>query len=1090
MGKFTLIALLVSLLFITCKKNPKIVDRAPIYFKSIASEHSGLEFENKLLEKDDLNIIEYLYYYNGGGVATGDINNDGLDDIYFTANQLPDRLYLNLGNLKFKDITASAKIKIDSTWSSGVTMDDVNNDGYIDIYVSKVGNYKSLKAHNLLYLNNGDETFTESSELVGLNFSGFSTQASFFDYDKDGDLDMYLLNHSIHSTRSYGNAQKRMESDSLSGDRLYENKMENGTLLFEDVTEQAGIYSSALGYGLALVAADVNKDGWVDVYVGNDFHENDYLYINQGNKTFKEEGANFFNHTSRFTMGADISDMNNDGRPDIFTLDMMPFNSEIFMKSGGEDSDNVSLIKENFGFGKQYARNTFQINNGPSFSDIALMTNTYATDWSWSVLLNDYDNDGLKDLFITNGIYKRPNDLDYINFLSNIDFSVYDQSKSKEVEKKLIESMPSLKIPNVIFRNKGDFEFQELTDQSGMAPSYSNGAASSDLDKDGDLDLIVNNINEKAFLLENRSTDEKTHNWLGINLTGNKNYPVTTASKVVVYADGKEFYEELITSRGFQSSSSKKLHFGLGSAKKIDSIRIIWPDSQTQLIAELAMNQYHTVTKDTRPFLYVSRAEGTKFVITEFPYNHIENNHLDYEREPLMPERLSIEGPAMVAADFNSDGLEDLYIGGGNLEAPALFLKEKNGEYHRRDIPAFNVDNQYEDIDAVSFDLENDGDLDIYVVSGGNEKVEGDPYLEDRIYLNDGKGNFERFQSILPKFNGGSVSSADFNGDGYSDLFIGNRSIPGAYGLSPFSLILKNTGKGSFEMIQKTRFGMVTDSKWADLNNDGKPDLIIVGDWMPVTVLINNGDTTFTNETKNLGLANTSGMWNTILVADLDGNGYQDIIGGNAGLNLKWKATTDNPLKLYLDDFDKNEQLDPIIYYDFFGSEVPFASKDNLMRQLPNLKKKFLSYGDFSKIKSLKDLTDKSLDSILETKQIEELRSMVFYNSGKGFTPAPLPTEAQMSSIEALYLDMDNGNPRLLFGGNYVGYVNELGDSDANAGGVLSGFKEGIFNKYEQLPLPKNLSIRKILKIGNRQYLWISNNDKAYTIQIREPLDL
>jgi len=1097
------LALLILTLASCEKQEMPVAESQGLFFEKVDPTFSGIDFSNSLSENGDLNIIEYLYYYNGGGVGIGDFNNDGLEDIYFTANQAPDRLYLNLGGLKFKDVTEAANIKIDSTWSTGVAIEDVNNDGYADIYVSKVGNYKNLRANNLLYLNNGatagsgQVTFTEVSEKTGLNFSGFSTQAAFLDYDKDGDMDMYLMNHSVHSTRSYGNAKKRTEKDSLSGDRFFENKLESGTLKFVDVTEKVGIFSSPLGYGLALVATDINQDGLMDIYVGNDFHENDYLYINQGPSagsgqvTFKEDGEAYLNHTSRFTMGVDVADMDNDTDPDLFTLDMMPDNPEVFLKSGGEDSDKVSAIKENFGFRKQYARNTFQLNqDNKSFADIAPMTNTHATDWSWAVLLEDYDNDGLKDIFITNGIYKRPNDLDYINYLSNVDFSAYDKDQSKAMEKKLIETMPTLKISNVLFRNKGNMpdgeaglDFERLTTKVGLEPSYSNGAATADLDNDGDLDLVVNTINAIAEVLENKSDISTENKWLGLILEGDKSNAVATGSKVTVYAEGRTFYKELITTRGFQSTSTKKLHFGLGDTKTVDSVKIVWPDGGLQKLTKLGVNQYQTVKRNANGIEEYGGDLNSRFEIVAFPYNHIENAYLDYEREPLMPEKLSTEGPAAITADFNEDGFDDIFIGGGNLQSASFFVQDDKGGYSQKNIAAFTEDQVYEDVDAAAFDFENDGDLDIYVVSGGNENIEGHPNLEDRLYLNDGKGNFERFKSTLPKFNGSTVSAADFNGDGFDDLFIGSRSIPGAYGLSPYSLILKNTGESSFEIVQKTRFGMVTDSQWADMNNDGLQDLILVGDWMPVTVLINKGDATFENRTKDLGLENTNGLCNTILVADINGNGSRDIIAGNTGLNIKWKASVEKPIKLYQHDFDENEQLDPLIFYDFYGQYVPFANKDVLMTQIPMLKKKFLSYTDFSKIKSLEDLTGKAEKDILETKSVEELRSMVYYNSDSTFTAKPLPKEAQMSSIEDFYLEGKGPNPSLLFVGNYFGYVNELGDNDANAGGILTTSKNSAFKDYRTLPLDKNLSVRKILALGANKYLIISNNAKAFVLQ-------
>lgn len=550
-------------------------------FKKVHPDSSGISFSNDLHYSDELNIIEYLYYYNGGGVAVGDIDNDGLEDLYFTANQGPDRLYLNQGNLKFTDITQEAGLKMDSTWSTGVTMEDVNNDGFLDIYVSKVGKYKSLSAHNLLYINNGDRTFTESSEAYGLNFSGLSTQASFFDYDNDGDMDLYLMNHSIHTPRSYGNIEQRNQKDSLSGDRLYENLLNEGLPRFNDVTDASGIYSSALGYGLALITSDINGDGYVDIYVGNDFHENDYLYINQGDKTFKESSADWLDHTARFTMGVDIADMNGDSLFDIFTLDMMPYDHEIFMKSAGEDSDKVRNIKKNFGYGEQYARNTFQINQSGFFTDIALQTETHATDWSWSVLLQDYDNDGLNDIYITNGIYKRPNDLDYINYLSTNDYAQFDKNRQKEVKKKLIDQMPTVKLPNVLFKNEGDLTFKRMADASDAGPSYSNGAAYGDLDNDGDLDLVVNNIGQPAFVLENVSG--KDHHFIAFDLKGNDDRKNVTGSKVFVYAQNKTWVKEITVTKGFQSASSRRLHFGLGDTEQVDSVKVQWLDGQEQV---------------------------------------------------------------------------------------------------------------------------------------------------------------------------------------------------------------------------------------------------------------------------------------------------------------------------------------------------------------------------------------------------------------------------------------------------------------------------------------------------------------------------
>ena len=609
------------------------------------------------------------------------------------------------------------------------------------------------------------------------------------------------------------------------------------------------------------------------------------------------------------------------------------------------------------------------------------------------------------------------------------------------------------------------------------------GPAYSDLDNDGDLDLVINNINQKASILENKSLRGVENNYVSFTIKGDSLFKNPNGTKLSVYADGREHFKELIVTKGFQSSSSHKIHFGLGSATQIDSIKLIWLDGKVQINDQLAINQHHVVKRESNlKSINKNTTINTNENLTVFPFRHLENNFLDYEREPLMPEKLSREGPTSVYADFNGDGLDDIYIGGSRYQSPSFYLQQKNGNYVINKESDFNKDILYEDVDVTAFDIENDGDLDLYVMSGGNEKIEGGDHLEDRIYINDGKAKFTRLKVPLVRTNGGSVSSGDFDNNGYDDLFIGNRSIPGGYGLSPFSYILKSNGKGQFSIVKKSRLGMVTDSEWADINNDNLLDLIVVGDWMPITVLINQGDSTFVNDTKKYGLGDTHGMWNTVKVIDVDNNGQKDIIAGNAGLNFKWKASKEHPVKLYLDDFDNNGNVDPIIFYNFFGNNVPFASKDKLVGQLPSLKKKFLSYDKFAKVKNIKDLTDKEEGDILEVRKIVELRSMLYLNIGENTKEVPLPKEAQMSTIEDFHIEQKEGLSHIFFVGNYLDYTTELGESSANSGGVLE-FRNGNLEFYKKLPLPVSLNARQLVKLKDNRFLVIANDDKSYTFK-------
>ena len=1037
--KYLSLCLLICLLLSCDNEAEKNI--TPTLFNLKNEQDTHIKFNNELSYTEDFNPYVYRNFYNGAGVALGDINNDGLLDIYFTGNLVNNKLFLNKGNWVFEDITQKAGVECPNIWSTGATFADINGDGLLDLYVCKSGKPEGNNRHNELFINNGDLTFTEKSKAYGLNITGLSVQAAFFDYDKDGDLDCYLLNNSIKSIGGFDLIKDQRNIPSPDGNKLLQNN--NG--VFEDVSHSTGIYSSAIGFGLGITLSDLNLDSWPDLFISNDFFEKDYLYTNNAGVSFSENSSNNFFSTSMGSMGADAADLNNDVYPEIMVTEMLPKSLERKKTKAIYESWDKYMLAEKKGYGNQFPRNVLQQNIGNSqFFEISRITGLDASEWSWSTLFFDMDNDGLKDVFISNGIYKDLLDRDYLNYMSEPNTIKNLMQSSSETIKKMIDAMPSNAVSNAAYLNKGNLQFKESADSLGLGtPSFSNGSVYGDLDNDGDLDLVVNNVNMPSFVYENTSKN----NFIKIRFKGNTENKYAIGAKVFTYYNNntQAFYENF-NSHGFQSSTAPEIVIGLGKTKTIDSIKIVWPNDQVSLFKSIKSDTT-LVVEQSKADLKLQKSTNLlsqvlKPIAPLFDYVHMENPTIDFKKEQLLDRMVSNEGPAFTSADINNDGIEDFYVGGAKNQSGKLFISSPNG-YKNTEIP-FIQDKASEDTDAVFFDSDNDGDLDLYVCSGGKAFSRFDTNLNDRLYINNGNANYTKLKTPLtfPKpISTSTVSVIDINLDGKIDILIGERFNPEAYGAPSSGYVLKNLGNNNFIPLEQTELkniGLITSSQWVDLNNDKYPDLIVAGEWMPISIFINNNGNLI-NKTSSYNLANSIGVWSSLKVLDIDNDGDQDIIAGNIGNNYSYKTGT----TLFFNDFDKNGKPESILCQNIGDKYYPIIDKDELVSQLPFLKKKLLYYKDYARI-DMATLFDKNILDQTVKYELSTTESSIFLNNQSNFTRVSLPKEIQYSIVYAIETtDLNNdGFTDILFGGNQNLIKPQFGKLDASKGWILFGDKK------------------------------------------------
>ncbi len=1096
--KFIYALILFSLIFSSCKKEIKKDFKL---YRTVLSEESGIEFGNYLTVTEKLNFFKYKYFYNGAGVAVGDINNDGLQDIFFAGNMESNKLYLNKGNLHFEDITNNAGIQNDRKWHMGVSMADVNGDGFLDIYVSVAGS-SDMQRNNLLYINNQDNTFTESATQRGVSCNGYSYQSTFFDYDKDGDLDLFIANYppsKFYNPPTY--YRKKMDSvEDGDTDLLYEN---DGKGFFKDVTKASKL--SSYGLSLGVVVSDLNNDNLSDLYVSNDFFSPDYMYFNNGDKTFKDQIRKTTKHFSFYGMGVDVADFNNDGLMDIIQAEMNP--SDNFRSKSNMGSMNTSLFKEavDLKFHYQYMQNSLQVNQGihenglPFFSEISRMAEISSTDWSWAPLFIDMDNDGWKDIFITNGIRKDINNKDFFAKTTKPKFLARYKSIID-----LVKDIPQSRIANNAYKNNNTLKFKDVSKEWGLDFSgFSNGAAYSDLDNDGDLDIIINNIDDKALIFENRSSDYTENRYLRFKFKGQPHNSFGLGAKVELNYNNMLQIQELTLTRGYLSSVEPILHFGTGKIEKIANVKIVWPDGNEQELENVKTNQLLTIDyKNSKPPNPIQKSVTTK-ILTEIYkgeqslFKHIENEHDDYKDEPLLPHSTSQYGPSLAVGDINGDGLDDFFIGGAKGYKGNVFIQTPKGDFEYLSGP-WEKDKDYEDMGATFFDADMDGDLDLYIVSGGNEFQENSTMLSDRLYINQGNSKFNKSLKALPKiFSSGScVVPIDYDKDGDMDLFVGGRILPGQYPLPPRSYILENISeKNKIEFKDVTKKiaidllnpGLVTSAVATDFDKDGDLDLVVVGEWMPISFFANDNGV-FNNVTKKYNMESTTGWWSSILVADFDKDGDQEIVVGNLGLNYKYKASKEETFDIYAHDYDKNGKLDIVLGYFDKGVQYPVRGRQCSSEQIPSLTKKFRNYTDFANATLADVYTEAALKESVHYKATT-FSSVYLDNLGNGeMKISNLPESAQISSINGMIAGDFNkdGNLDIITVGNLFASEVETPRNDASYGLLLKGNGKGIFKaaNYSESGIyaPGDAKALSFIKGRLKNLILVANNNESLQV--------